>query len=96
MYPLATDKLTVNTASTVVVGAPSVTVTSSIEIVGGASSSVIVAVWTVIAPGVAFVGVPMVTTTVSSGSSETSLFTAIVMSALSSPAVITIGVSVIV
>ena len=65
--------------------------------VGVASLSCIVAVCSVGASVVAFVGTPIVTITVSlSSSSRRSLFTVIVMSSDGSPAVMVMGVAVIV
>jgi hypothetical protein len=75
----------------------SATVTAVFESVKpGASLSVIVAVCWVIAPLVAFVGSPIVTTTSSLPSTAWSSMTVIVMSLLVWPAVIVIGVAVIV
>jgi hypothetical protein len=64
--------------------------------VGVGSSSVMVAVCTVVVPGVAFVGVPIVRTTVSFGSSSVSLVTVIVAVPVVEPAAIVIGLAVIV
>ena len=64
--------------------------------VGAASSSVIVAVCTVVAPSVALVGVPRVRTTVSFASSSVSDVIVIVAVPVVAPAVMEIGLEVIV
>ena len=62
--------------------------------VGGRSSSVIVAVWTVVAPRVAFVGAPRVRTTVSSVSSRVSVAIVMTASAVVAPAGMSSGEAV--
>jgi hypothetical protein len=64
--------------------------------VGAASSSVIVAVWTFVAPTVALVGAPIVRITVSLASSRTSPAMVIVTVAVVAPARIVRGLAVIV
>ena len=64
------------------------------ETVGGSSSSVMVAVCCVVAPGVAFVGVPMSTMTVSSYSSIESATTLMVIAPWVEPALIVTGLAV--
>ena len=64
--------------------------------VGAASLSVIVAVWTVVAPAVALVGAPIVTTTVSSASSRASSTTAMLIVPVVAPARMVIGLAVMV
>ncbi len=81
--PLGADRLTVNTASTVP-ESPSTTVTSSIERLGGGSSSSIVPVPCPTAI-VAFVGLDSSTVNVSSNSSSTSPSTATAIVRLVAP-----------
>ena len=64
-------------------------------ITGVSSSSVMVAVWLVVTPRVALVGVPISTMTVSSFSSRSSTTMAMVIVPVVLPAVIIIGLGVI-
>ena len=63
---------------------------------GAISSSVMVAVWTEVAPFVALVGVPIVTITVSLASSKASPVMVMVAVPVVEPAVIVIGLTVMV
>jgi hypothetical protein len=66
-----------------------------IDVIDAVSSSVMVAVWTVVAPSVAFVGVPIVRMTVSSVSSTVSAVIIMVAVPVVAPAAIVIELAVI-
>ena len=76
--------------------ATAVAVPAAVLFTAAESSFVIVAVWTVVAPRVALVGVPMVRITVSSGSTVVSLVMVIVAVPVVLPAAMVIGLAVIV